>query len=138
MKIYLFSDHTGMVDKQFTPDYKTQVVIEGKIKAGVLAIGSQSFEIKGGVAMVPNSAFRADHLAVTVTAREAGKTRHWLCGKLHREPSGAYSPDALDARGALVESRKLIEALQVQIATQGMAIKKLQDRASKKFLGGAE
>lgn len=138
MKIHLFSDHTGMVDAQFTPDYKTQVVIEGKVKAGVLAIGSQSFEIRGGAASVPNTAFRAESLAISVTAKEAGKTRHWLCGKLRRQPSGAYAPETMDARGALIEARRLIEDLQAKVNAQGDAIKKLQERASKKFLGGAE
>ena len=139
MKIYLFSDHTGMVAERVVPDYKTVVEIDGSVKAGTLSLGSHSFEIKAGRASVPIAAFGgADSMSVTVTAREGGKTRHWLCGKLRREPSGAYSPEAIDGHEALIRAKRAMEQLQKQLDAQNAAIKKLQERQSTKFLGGAE
>lgn len=139
MKIHLFSNHTGMVDARFVPDYKTEVVIEGEISAGTLSLGSHNFEIKNNRAQVPLDTFtNAKTLNVVVSAKQGGKLRHWLCGKLTREPSGAFTPDELDGRAALIKALERIDELQVQIDEQQAQIKKLMSRANKKFLGGAD
>lgn len=139
MIIHLFSNYTGMVDKYFTPDYKTEVTVQGDVSSGTLSLGSHNFEIKSGRAQVPLDTFKnADTLNVVVTAKVGGKLRHWLCGKLTREPSGAFAPEELDGRGALIKALERIDELQVQIDEQAVALKKLKDRANKKFLGGTD
>lgn len=138
MKIHIFSNFTGMVDKTVVPDFKTAVEIVGSVKTGTLSVGSQNFEIKGGAALVPLSAFKGEQLSVVITAKEGGKLRHWVCGKLKREPSGAYSPEVMDARGALIEARTQCDVIQAQVTSLAAEVKKLKERSSRKLLGGAE
>ena len=138
MKIHIFSNFTGMVDKTVVPDFKTAVEIVGSVKTGTLSVGSQNFEIKGGAALVPLSAFKGELLSVVITAKEGGKLRHWVCGKLKREPSGAYSPEVMDARGALIEARTQCDVIQAQVTSLAAEVKKLKERSSRKLIGGAE
>ena len=139
MTIHVFSDHTGMVERRIVPEYKTRVEIVGGVKTGTLSLGDQNFEIKGGEALVPMSAFKKDAISVSITAKDGKKVRHWICGTLKREPSGAYEPDMVDARGALILAMRAIDELRGVVAAQAADIKKLQEqRASRKLIGGAE
>jgi hypothetical protein len=139
MKIHLFSDHTGMVEARVRPEYKTEITIIGNVSQGTLSLGSKNFDIKGGAVRVPVDAFGSDTINVVVTAKEGGKLRHWICGKLIRDKAdGSYAPVAIDGHAALLSARRIIDELQVQVTAQAAEIKKLKERASKKFLGGSE
>lgn len=139
MKIHLFSDYTGLIAEGFPLEYKTRVEIVGGVKTGTLSLGSQNFEIKGGEAVLPISAF-ADkpEINVVVTAKEGGKLRHWLCGKVYRRAANEYAPAEIDGRGALISALGKLDELKTVVNEQAAEIKKLKDRASKKFLGGIE
>lgn len=138
MKIYIFSDYRGMIDKTFSPDYKTEVEIIGSVKAGTLSVGSKNYEIKNGVATIPLSDFNGREYSVSITAKEGGKVKHWGCGKISRTPSGRYTPDEIDARGALIAAYTAIDELRNELKTATATLKKLQDKSARKFLGGIE
>lgn len=134
MKIYVFSNYTGLVERTFTPDYKTEVEIIGSIKTGTLSIGSKNYEIKGGKAYIPHSDLIGHEHGVSITAKEGGRVKHWICGKITRTLSGAYSPGDIDARGALIAAYTAIDELRAVVGSQAAEIKKLSARATKKLM----
>jgi hypothetical protein len=137
MKIHLFDDHTGMVEARFHPNYKTVVAICGRVKEGTLSVGSQNFDIRDGEAIVPIGAFsEAKELAVSVTAKDSGKLRHWPCDKIYRDNTGAYAPKTIDARVALIESRREIDELRREMYAIERRLKAHTDKAKQKFMGG--
>ena len=134
MKIHVFSNYTGMIEASFNPDYKTTVEICGDVKSGTLSIGSQNFKIDKGCAVVPLSAFKGEHISVSISAKVGGKVRHWPCGELKRELSGDYAPEPLDARGALILALRAVDELRAVVGSQADEIKKLSARAAKKLM----
>ena len=139
MSIYLFRDHTGMVDARVVPAYKTEIAIYGSVSQGTLIMGSRSYEIKDNFARVPIDAFTGERIDITVTAKEKGNLRHWCCGKLIRDKAdGSYAPDAIDGNAALLKARLMIEALMEKVDRLEVELKKHKERSSKKFLGGNE
>lgn len=137
MKIHLFDDHTGMVEARFHPNYKTVVTICGRIKSGTLSVGAQNFDIKDGEAIVPITAFgEAKELAVSVTARDNGKLRHWPCDKICRDSTGAYAPKSIDGRMALIEAKREIDELRREMYAFERRFKAHTDKAKQKFMGG--
>lgn len=138
MKIYIFSDYRGMIDKTFSPDYKTEVEIIGSVKTGTLSIGSKNYAIEKGKARVPMSDLVGSVYSVSITAKEGTRVKHWDCGKLTRTPSGMYAPADIDAKSALIEALTAIDALRAELKSACSDIKKLKERSGRKFLGGVE
>ena len=139
MKIYLFSDHTGMVESRVVPEFKTNVTVIGNVNQGSITIGSKTYEIRDGYARVPIEAFDAETVTVVITAKEKGKIRNWPCGKLTRSKTdGSYAPVHMDGNTALLKARVLIDELFDLVKAQDAEIKKIKERSSKKFLGGNE
>jgi hypothetical protein len=137
MKIHLFDNHTGMIEARFHPNYKTVVTICGRVKEGTLSVGAQNFDIKEGEAIVPITAFgEAKELAVSVTAKDGGKLRHWTCGKIYRDSAGAYAPKAIDGRAALIEARHEIDEMRREMYAIERRLKAHTDKAKQKFMGG--
>lgn len=137
MKIYIFDDFTGMIEERFHPNYKTIVAVIGKVREGTLSIGSQNFDVTEGEAIVPVSAFgEAKTLKISVTAKIDGKTRHCPCGEIMRDNTGAYKPESIDGRAALIEARRKIDELHRELHALERKFKAHSDKSKQKFMGG--
>lgn len=129
MKLYLFSDYTGMFDGIVN---KGNLIVSG-LTEGTITFGDKTYPFTEGSVKIPQ--LFGDYIKVTVSGRVNGFHKHWDCGTLNYR-SNMYYPDEVSGRQSLLEAKIELDKLKTELHTLKRSLADLTGSMRQKFVIG--